>query len=63
MYVGFFLLLSGWALYLSHVFAFALLPLFIGYMNRFQIQPEERFMLQKFGNDYRSYVTQVRRWA
>jgi protein-S-isoprenylcysteine O-methyltransferase Ste14 len=63
MYLGFFFLLLGWALYLSHVFVFALLPLFIGYMNRFQIQPEEKFMLQKFGDAYRLYITQVRRWV
>ena len=63
MYLGFFFLLLGWALYLSHVFVFALLPFFIGYMNRFQIQPEEKFMLQKFGDGYRLYLTQVRRWV
>lgn len=63
MYVGLVLLLLGWAVYLSHVFAFALIPLFIGYMNRFQIQPEESFLLQKFGNDYRLYLTKVRRWV
>lgn len=62
MYLGFFFLLLGWAVYLSHVFAFALLPFFVGYMNRFQIQPEERYMLKKFGDGYRSYRTQVRRW-
>jgi len=62
MYLGFFFLLLGWAVYLSHVFAFALLPFFVGYMNRFQIQPEERYMLKKFGDGYRSYRTEVRRW-
>lgn len=63
MYLGFFLLLLGWALYLSNGLTFVLLPLFIVYMNRFQIRPEERFMLQKFGDDYRLYVRQVRRWV
>ncbi len=62
MYLGFLLMLLGWAFYLSHAFVFALLPLFIGYMNHFQIQPEEKFMLKKFGDDYRGYLQQVRRW-
>jgi protein-S-isoprenylcysteine O-methyltransferase Ste14 len=62
MYLGFCFLLLGWAVYLSHVFVFALLPFFVGYMNRFQIQPEERHMLEKFGDSYRVYLTQVRRW-
>ncbi len=35
MYLGFLLALSGWAVYLSHAGAFALLPAFVLYMNRF----------------------------
>lgn len=31
-------------------------------MNRFQILPEERMMLEKFGSQYSAYRTQVRRW-
>ncbi|HEX5792793.1 MAG TPA: isoprenylcysteine carboxylmethyltransferase family protein, partial [Rheinheimera sp.] len=49
MYVGFLLLLMAWAFYLMSEAALALLPLFVLYMNRFQIAPEERFLLQKFG--------------
>lgn len=62
MYVGFALLLLAVAFYLSHVFAFCLVPLYIAYMNRFQIQPEEKFMRQKFTSDYQIYLEQVRRW-
>ncbi len=62
MYLGFLLALIGWAVYLSNATAFFLLPVFILYMNRFQIKPEERFMLEKFGSEYEIYKTKVRRW-
>lgn len=62
MYVGLVLILLGWAFYLSHFLAFVLLPIFILYMTRFQIQPEERMMAQKFGKIYQDYLNKVRRW-
>lgn len=39
-----------------------LLPVFVVYMNRFQIIPEERYMREKFGDAYRRYESEVRRW-
>lgn len=62
MYVGLVLILLGWAFYLSHLLAFVLLPIFILYITRFQIQPEERMMAQKFGKTYQDYLNKVRRW-
>jgi len=62
MYVGLVLILLGWALYLSHFLAFVLLPVFMLYITRFQIQPEERMMERKFGKVYQSYLSRVRRW-
>jgi protein-S-isoprenylcysteine O-methyltransferase Ste14 len=32
------------------------------YVNRFQIEPEERILSGLFGEDYRTYMTRVRRW-
>jgi protein-S-isoprenylcysteine O-methyltransferase Ste14 len=31
-------------------------------MNRFQIRPEERALLAKFGLDFSAYQRRVRRW-
>ena len=62
MYVGFLLLLLSWACYLMNAAAFALLPLFVLYINRFQIAPEERHLLQKFGAEYQAYCNEARRW-
>ena len=62
MYVGFLLVLAGWAIFLSHPLPFLLLPVFVAYMNRFQISPEERVLSAKFGEEYDTYKQSVRRW-
>jgi protein-S-isoprenylcysteine O-methyltransferase Ste14 len=62
MYVGFVLALFGWAVFLSNALAFALVPLFVFYMNRFQIGPEERALSNLFGDQYSAYRAAVRRW-
>ena len=62
MYLGLTLILLGWALYLSHFLAFILIPIFVMYIARFQIQPEERMMAKKFGKAYQAYISKVRRW-
>lgn len=62
MYVGFLLALTGWATFLSHPLPFLLLPVFVAYMNRFQISPEERALSAKFGDEYDTYKQGVRRW-
>lgn len=63
MYLGLLFALIGSAVWLSHVLAFGLLPLFVLYMNRFQIEPEERALLAKFGRPFTDYTDSVRRWV
>lgn len=62
MYLGLLIILLGWALFLADGFSLVGLPLFAGYMNRFQIRPEEQAMAMKFGDEYRAYTETVRRW-
>lgn len=62
MYLGFLLILLGFACYLQHMLPFLLLPLFMLYINRFQIRPEERYMQQKFAADFNAYCAKVPRW-
>jgi protein-S-isoprenylcysteine O-methyltransferase Ste14 len=62
MYLGFFLILIGWAIFLSHALSVLLLPAFVWYMNRFQIEPEERALASLFGEAFEAYRTRVRRW-
>jgi protein-S-isoprenylcysteine O-methyltransferase Ste14 len=62
MYVGLLLLLLAWALHLSAWWPFAGLPLFVLYIGRFQIAPEERALRILFGTRYDDYAARVRRW-
>lgn len=54
------LVLAG-ALYLGALWPFLGPVLFVGYINRFQIAPEERVLRSKF-DDYDAYAARVRRW-
>lgn len=62
MYLGFLLVLLGWAVFLSNVLALMALPAFVLYMNRFQISPEERALASLFADDYAEYCAKVGRW-
>jgi protein-S-isoprenylcysteine O-methyltransferase Ste14 len=62
MYLAFLLGLLGWAIFLSNALAFFLLPAFIVYMNRFQIEPEEKALARLFGEQFVAYRSRVRRW-
>ncbi len=62
MYLGFLLILSGWAFYLMNYMAFVLLPAFVLFMNSYQIKPEEKYMMQKFSKEFKAYAARVRRW-
>lgn len=62
MYLGLFLLLFGVAYWQQHLLAMGCSFLFIVYMNRFQIGPEERALEQLFGAQYLDYKQRVRRW-
>lgn len=62
MYAGLLLCLAGSALHLAHPLPFVFLPLFIAYMDRFQILPEERALAERFGEAFTAYRNRVRRW-
>lgn len=62
MYLGQGLLLAAWALWLNQALALFFLPVYIGWLTRFQILPEERILGEKFGLAYAAYQRRVRRW-
>ena len=62
MYVALLLALVAWAVFLSSPVALAGPVGFIAYVNRFQIEPEERALSTLFGNMYAKYRSSVRRW-
>lgn len=62
MYTGLLLILLGWGYFLANAAAFCFVPLFVLYMNAFQIGPEERILEEKFGAEFLRYKKSVRRW-
>lgn len=62
MYVGLAATLSAWALYLKSPLALSGVAVFILYMSRFQITPEERALESLFAEEFVAYRARVRRW-
>jgi protein-S-isoprenylcysteine O-methyltransferase Ste14 len=62
MYLAMLLALLGWGVILGNLWSLAILPLFVAYMTRFQILPEERAMTEVFGSEFDEYRQKVRRW-
>lgn len=62
MYLGLLLGLLGWSVLLRNSATLAFPALFVVYMNRFQILPEERALSARFGSAFAAYRSRVRRW-
>jgi protein-S-isoprenylcysteine O-methyltransferase Ste14 len=62
MYLGMLLALAAWAVWLASLVAFAVLPAFVLYLNRWQIEPEERVLAGLFAGEFAAYRRSVRRW-
>jgi len=62
MYISLALTLIALGVYLQNYSSFTIVPLFIWYITRFQIIPEERMLDKLFPNDYQAYCQKVRRW-
>ena len=61
MYVGMAFLLAAWAVYLASAWALLGPLLFVAYITRFQIAPEERVLRDRFP-EFEAYAARVRRW-
>ena len=62
IYLGMLLALLAWAVVLADPLALALSAVFVLYVDRFQIGPEERALSEVMGDEYRDYMGRVRRW-
>lgn len=62
MYLGVLLILIGWAVSLGNVLSVLCAAVFVAYITRYQILPEERALQDKFGSSFMAYKGQVRRW-
>jgi protein-S-isoprenylcysteine O-methyltransferase Ste14 len=63
MYLGLACVLTGWALRLASAWALLGVALFVAWITRFQIVPEERMMAARFGEAFAAYRARVRRWV
>lgn len=61
-YLGMEIVLISWAVVLASPAATLVSVLFIAYMGRFQIRPEERTLGVSLGKEYQDYLHRVRRW-
>ena len=62
MYVGFLLSLLAWAVFLANPLAVLWVVVFVLYITRFQIIPEERVLASLFGAGFEANKGRVRRW-
>ncbi len=62
MYVGIVLVLLAWVVFLGNILSLLMVALFVVYLNRFQIIPEERALAENFGEQFLQYQKRVRRW-
>lgn len=62
MYLGGAFNAMALALLIANLSAFIFVLLFIIYINRFQIKPEERILKSKFAQAFCDYTRQTRRW-
>lgn len=62
MYLSLALVLVAYAVWLTNLLTVVAVPLYVAYMNRFQIAAEEAALTARFGEEYRRYQQRVRRW-
>ncbi len=62
MYLGMLLMLGAVCLKFNIFGSLVFMPIYVLYMNKFQIAPEEEAMLKLFGDDFTSYKNNIRRW-
>jgi len=62
MYLSLLFVILGWACILSNILALIVIPMYVLYMNHFQIIPEEIALESKYGDSFIQYKTKVRRW-
>ena len=62
MYFGLLLILLSIGFYLQNLASMFVLPLYVWFISKYQIIPEEVALQKVFGQDYKDYQDNIRRW-
>ena len=62
MYFGLLLILFSIAFYLQNLASIFVLPIYIWFISKYQIMPEEEALYKLFGQEYKNYQNKIRRW-
>lgn len=62
IYLADALALLAYACHLWQPQAFVAVPVFLAWIHRFQVLPEERALRARFGGDFAQYAARTRRW-
>ena len=62
MYLGMLFLIISFTFYKLSLVGAIVIPSFIFYINKYQIEPEESEMRKKFGENFEDYCKKVDRW-
>ena len=62
MYFGLLLILFSIGFYLQNLASMFVLPIYVWFISKYQIIPEEEALHKLFGQDYINYQDRVRRW-
>lgn len=62
MYLGMVFILIGWSIINKASFGILVIPIFIKYIETFQIKPEEEILSSQFGAEYDNYRSKTARW-
>ena len=62
MYLSLSLLLSGLAVLFCSIWLFIMIPILLIAFEIIAVRPEEKYLSEKFGDEYLDYKASVRRW-
>ena len=62
MYFGLLLIMFSIGFYLQNLASMFVLPIYVWFISKYQIIPEEEALHKLFGQDYINYQDRVRRW-
>ncbi len=62
MYLGMLMVLLSWMVYLENSINILIAIVFVWFISRYQILPEEKVLKALFGEQYDNYCIRTRRW-